>query len=73
MGADLIAVDASCCRLMGLPAERIGHLALGAEKRLGRLAADRIEQIGEPIAALAQTFAPPPGHEKLLLPVTRSA
>ena len=29
MGARPVAVDATCCRLMGLPAERIPHLALG--------------------------------------------
>jgi uncharacterized protein (DUF362 family) len=69
MGADLVAVDATCCRLMGLPAERIAHLALGAQKKLGRLDAVRIEQIGEPVEALARTFATPPRYEKLLLPV----
>jgi uncharacterized protein (DUF362 family) len=73
MGTDLVAVDASCCRLMGLPAERIAHLALGAQKKLGRLDADRIEQLGEPIAALAQSFAVPPRFEKTLLPLVKSA
>jgi uncharacterized protein (DUF362 family) len=71
MGTDLVAVDATCCRLMGLPAERIAHLALGAHKKLGRLAEGQIEQIGEPIAALAQSFAPPPRFERLLLPVAK--
>ena len=37
MGTDLVAVDATCCRLMGLPAERIAHLVLGNMKKLGRL------------------------------------
>jgi uncharacterized protein (DUF362 family) len=73
MGTDLVAVDGSCCRLMGLPAERIAHLALGAHKKLGRLDAAQIEQIGEPIADLAQQFAPPPRFDKVLLPVDRSA
>jgi uncharacterized protein (DUF362 family) len=73
MGTDLVAVDATCCRTMGLPAERIAHVALGAHKKLGRLDADKIEQLGEPIAALAQTFAPPPRFEKILLPVEKSA
>jgi uncharacterized protein (DUF362 family) len=73
MGTDLVAVDASGCRLMGLPAERIGHLALGAHKKLGRLAEKQIEQLGEPIAGLAQAFTPPPRFDKLLLPIDRPA
>jgi uncharacterized protein (DUF362 family) len=73
MGTDLVAVDASCCRLMGLPAERIAHLALGALKKLGRLDAGRIEQIGEPISSLAQAFVVPPRFEKVLLPLQASA
>jgi uncharacterized protein (DUF362 family) len=70
MGADLVAVDATCCRLMGLPAERIAHLALGALKKLGRLREAEIAQLGESVAALAQPFAPPPRFDKLLLPQT---
>ena len=31
MGIDLVAVDATCCRLMKLPAERIPTLVLGAQ------------------------------------------
>ena len=30
MGADLVAVDATCCRLMGLPPERVPTLMLAA-------------------------------------------
>ena len=37
MGLDLVAVDATCCRLMGLPPERLPTLMLGADKRLGRI------------------------------------
>jgi uncharacterized protein (DUF362 family) len=73
MGTDLVAVDATCCRLMGLPAERIAHVALGAHKKLGRLDVEKIEQIGEPIASLAQPFAPPPRFDKILLPQEKSA
>jgi uncharacterized protein (DUF362 family) len=67
MGTDLVAVDATCCRLMGLPAERIVHLALGAHKKLGRIKEAEIEQLGEAIAKLATPFAPPPNFEKLLM------
>jgi uncharacterized protein (DUF362 family) len=68
MGTDLVAVDATCCRLMGLPAERIAHLALGHMKRLGRLADAEIKQIGEGISTLAQGFARPPRFDALLVP-----
>jgi uncharacterized protein (DUF362 family) len=67
MGTDLVAVDATCCRLMGMPAERIAHLALGAHKRLGRLAEEEVVQLGERIDTLATPFAPPPRFDKLLL------
>ena len=69
MGADLVAVDATCCRLMGLPAERVPTLAMGAYKKLGRINEADIPQIGEPIAKLAQAFEWPPKIEKLLMPV----
>ena len=69
MGADLVAVDATCCRLMGLPPERLPTLRLAHEKRLGRLAEADIPMLGEPLAALAKRFALPPGVEKQLLPV----
>jgi uncharacterized protein (DUF362 family) len=68
MGADLVAVDATCCRLMGLPAERIAHLALGQMKRLGRLKENEITQLGENIAKLAQPFQRPPRFDVHLLP-----
>src|SRR5438046_8546799 len=56
MGTDLVAVDATCCRLMGMPAERIPHLALGALKKLGRIKEGEITQLGEAVAALATPF-----------------
>jgi uncharacterized protein (DUF362 family) len=73
MGIDLVAVDATCCRLMGLPPERLPTLMLGADKRLGRIREADIPQIGEPIAKLAQTFELPPKVEKQLLPEIKSA
>jgi uncharacterized protein (DUF362 family) len=56
MGSDLLAVDATCCRLMMLDPERIGYLVLGASKRLGLLKAADIQQVGEAIDALAKSF-----------------
>ncbi|MBX9580515.1 MAG: DUF362 domain-containing protein [Gemmataceae bacterium] len=70
MGADLVAVDATCCRLMGLPPERLPTLRLAADRRLGRLAEADIPQLGESIKSMASPFEWPPGIEKHLLPVS---
>lgn len=56
MGHDLVALDATCCRLMMLDPEKIGYLALGQMKKLGRLRETEIPQLGEAIGALAQPF-----------------
>ena len=56
MGCDLVAVDATCCRLMQLDPERIAYLVMGSRKKLGLLAEPRIEQRGDTIAARAQPF-----------------
>jgi len=67
MGADLVAVDATCCRLMMLPVDRIPTLVLAEQKRLGRMKESEIPQFGETIASLAQAFAWPPKIEMQLL------
>lgn len=56
MGTDLLAVDATCCRLMGLDPAKLGYLVLGQRHRLGRLDEGHIHQAGEPVAALASPF-----------------
>ena len=73
MGCDLVALDATGCRLMGLPAERIPTLALAAMKRLGQLKQEMISQLGESVGAFAQSFERPPGIEKLLMPEPATA
>jgi uncharacterized protein (DUF362 family) len=73
MGIDLVAVDATCCRLMKLPAERIPTLALGAMTKLGRLAEADIPQIGEAVEKHALAYEWPPKLEKLLMPVKAAA
>lgn len=55
MGTNLPAVDASCCRLMGLNPHRIEYLAR-AENLLGPIRESAIEQRGEAIASLARPF-----------------
>lgn len=73
MGCDLVAVDATGCRLMGLPPERVPTLVLAAEKRLGLLREEQIPQLGEPINSLAQAFERPPNIEKQLMPEPAAA
>jgi uncharacterized protein (DUF362 family) len=68
MGIDLVAVDATCCRLMKLPVERIPTIVLAHQKRLGNIQEALIPQLGESIASLAQPFEPPPGIEKQYIP-----
>ena len=54
MGADLAAVDTTCCRIMGIDPEKIGYLRLASVQ--GNVREERIEQRGESIAALATRF-----------------
>lgn len=65
MGHDLVAVDATCCRLMKIDPDKLGYLVLGHAKRLGRIRADEIPQLGEAIDALAQPFAQVPHFQHL--------
>jgi uncharacterized protein (DUF362 family) len=55
-GDDPVAVDATCCRVMGLMPERIKYLA-AAGTMLGHINVDKIQQVGEAIAALHSKFA----------------
>jgi uncharacterized protein (DUF362 family) len=56
MGSDLVAVDATCCRLMQLDPERVGYLVLAHRKKLGHLAEANIRQLGETIDGRKQPF-----------------
>jgi uncharacterized protein (DUF362 family) len=66
MGTDLVAVDATCCRLMGLDPRRVPYLVLAQQKQLGRLHESEIPQLGESIAAKASPFELPPKIERML-------
>lgn len=66
MGNDPLAVDATCARLMGFKPDKIGHLRLGSQRRLGHIDATRIQQAGEAIEALRQQFEPPPKLEDMV-------
>ncbi|MBK5297496.1 MAG: DUF362 domain-containing protein [Vicinamibacteria bacterium] len=56
MGQDLVAVDATCARVMGLRPERMGYLQMAAEF-LGNLEAGSIEQRGERLERFRTPFA----------------
>lgn len=58
MGTNLPAVDATCARLMGFDPFRIDYLR-NASGILGPIQEGHIEQRGEPLARLSQTFALP--------------
>jgi len=62
-GDDPVAVDATCCRLMGLVPERIKYLA-AAGTMLGHVKGNKIQQVGEKIANLRANFdvVPEFGH-----------
>lgn len=67
MGADLVAVDATCCRLMQLDPERVGYLVMAHRKKLGHLAEANIQQLGETIEGRRQPFDTVPHFKPLWL------
>lgn len=54
MGSDLVAVDATCCRIMGIDPEKVDYLRMAAN--LGHVQAGRIEQRGETVASVRTNF-----------------
>jgi uncharacterized protein (DUF362 family) len=55
MGRDLPAVDATCCRIMGIDPAKVEYLQMASEN-LGITEESRIEQRGEKIAAVRSDF-----------------
>jgi uncharacterized protein (DUF362 family) len=55
-GTDPVAVDATCCRIMGLIPERVKYLS-GAGTLLGHVKSNKIQQLGENIASVRMPFA----------------
>lgn len=55
-GSDPVAVDATCCRVMGLIPERVKYLSR-AGTLLGHIKYDKIQQLGESIASVRTPFA----------------
>jgi uncharacterized protein (DUF362 family) len=54
MGSDLVAVDSTCCRIMGINPEKVSYLRMAAD--LGHVRPERIEQRGETIASVRTNF-----------------
>jgi len=55
MGSDLAAVDATCCRIMGIDPSRVEYLQRAAD-RLGVIDEARVDQRGENLAGLRTNF-----------------
>jgi uncharacterized protein (DUF362 family) len=64
LGNDPVAVDATCCRVMGLLPERVKYLAR-AGTLLGHLKADKIQQLGESIASVKTPFTVLPAFQSV--------
>jgi uncharacterized protein (DUF362 family) len=65
LGDDPVAVDSTCCRVMGLNPARVNYLAR-AGTLLGHLEAEKIEQRGESIASVRTPFAVMDAFRQLL-------
>jgi len=65
-GRDVRAVDATCCRIMGIDPMKIGYLQL-ASPRTDLLQESNIRQIGEGVAATATPFTLIPEFQQLRL------
>ncbi len=65
MGRDLMAVDATCCRIMGVDPEKVEYLRQAAD--LGHVKPAGIDQRGETIASLRTDFQLIPAFSDLRL------
>jgi uncharacterized protein (DUF362 family) len=54
-GNDPVATDATAARVMNIEPSRVRHLSM-ADQFLGNIALERIEQIGESLESVQQTF-----------------
>ena len=64
-GSDPVAVDATCCRVMGLRPEGVTYLSR-AGTMLGHLQADKIQQVGECVVSVRQLFQVLPAFHRLV-------
>lgn len=68
MGTDVVAVDATCARLIGIEPYRVKYLA-EASRFLGNVAERRLVQRGEPVAGMQATFEMPPRFQPMREPL----
>lgn len=59
-GADLLAVDATCARLMGFDPKQIDYLDFAAWAGIGFIDENKIDLTGEPLARLQRNYERPP-------------
>jgi uncharacterized protein (DUF362 family) len=65
LGDDPVAVDATCCRVMGLIPQQVKYLAR-AGTLLGHVEASKIQQLGERIEGVKAPFAVLPEFHQLV-------
>ena len=65
MGRDLMAVDATCCRIMGVDPEKVEYLRMASD--LGHVKPEHIDQRGEKIASVQSDFRLIPAFASLRL------
>ncbi len=56
MGGDLPAVDATCCRIMGIDPQKIEYLRMAAERNQGQIEDTQVEQRGEAVSSVRTDF-----------------
>ncbi len=61
---DPAAVDATCCRIMGIDPFRVDYLRLASSEQ-AHMSEVYIRQVGESIDTIAKPFALPPGFDGL--------
>lgn len=60
IGTDLVAVDATCARLMGFDPRRIDYLDFAAWAGVGSIDENKIQVVGESMARLQRQYERPP-------------
>lgn len=55
-GFDPVAVDAVACRIMGIEPEKVRHIRLAFEQKLGKILPEEIEIIGQRIESICRPF-----------------
>lgn len=63
LGQDLVAVDATCARLVGFDPARVGFLSFAGWAGIGAIDENKIDLVGEPLARYQRAYARPPTME----------